>query len=133
MEESKGRVKVHLPKDHPTPRRNIEGITHLLNVTNFIRWDTLLDIVLLTKISVRRRTGSTMPMQLKKMNQTRKGSQKIKTLEEYVLISALTSAITHGSDTWLIESGASKHMIGHKDSLSCLTQKDIFSQGTTWR
>ena len=43
--------------------------------------------------------------------------------EEYVLISALTSSITHGSDTWLIDSGASKHMIGQKDSLSCLTQK----------
>ena len=30
--------------------------------------------------------------------------------EEYVLISALIGAITHGSDTWLIDSGASKHM-----------------------
>src|SRR5258708_7355184 len=30
--------------------------------------------------------------------------------DEYVLISALTGKITHGSDVWLIESGASKHM-----------------------
>jgi hypothetical protein len=30
--------------------------------------------------------------------------------EEYVLISALTGTVTHGSDTWLIDSGASKHM-----------------------
>ena len=44
--------------------------------------------------------------------------------EEYVLISALTGAITHGSDIWIIDNGASKHMTGHKDSLSCLTQKD---------
>ena len=44
--------------------------------------------------------------------------------EEYVLISALTGAITHGSDTWLIDSGASKHMTGHKDSLTRITQKD---------
>ena len=43
--------------------------------------------------------------------------------EEYVLISSLTGAITHGSDTWLINSGASKHMIRHKDSLSYLTKK----------
>ena len=48
----------------------------------------------------------------------------MKTSEEYVLISSLTGEITHGSDTWLIDSGASKHMTGHKDSLSCLTQKD---------
>ena len=43
--------------------------------------------------------------------------------EEYVLISALIESISHGSDTWLIYSGSSKHMIGHKDSLSCITQK----------
>ena len=34
--------------------------------------------------------------------------------DEYVLISALTGNITHGSDDWLIDSGASKHMIGFK-------------------
>jgi hypothetical protein len=44
--------------------------------------------------------------------------------EEYVLISSLTGTITHGSDTWLIDSGASKHMTGYKDSLSKLVQKD---------
>ena len=43
--------------------------------------------------------------------------------EEYVLISAHTGEITHGSDTWLMDSGASKHMRRHKDSLSCITQK----------
>ena len=43
--------------------------------------------------------------------------------EEYVLVSALTGSISHGSDTWIIDSGSSKHMIGHIDYLSCLTQK----------
>jgi hypothetical protein len=38
--------------------------------------------------------------------------------EEYVLISTLTGTITHGSDTWLIDSGASKHMTCYKDSFS---------------
>ena len=28
------------------------------------------------------------------------------------------------NDTWLVDSGASKHMIGYKDSLSCLVQKE---------
>ena len=60
--------------------RITKGITHLLNVTHVIIWDTLLDIVLLTKIILRRRTGNNMPMQLKKMNQTRIGSHRMKTL-----------------------------------------------------
>ena len=44
--------------------------------------------------------------------------------EDYVLISTFTGSISLGSDTWLVDSGASKHMIGYKDSLSCLVQKD---------
>ena len=36
--------------------------------------------------------------------------------EEYVLIFNLTRNATHGSDTWLVDSGASKHMTGYKDS-----------------
>ena len=35
--------------------------------------------------------------------------------EEYVLISALTGIISHGSDDWIIDSGASKHMTGFKE------------------
>ena len=37
--------------------------------------------------------------------------------EEYALISALTENITHGSNDWLIESGASRHITGFKESL----------------
>jgi hypothetical protein len=44
--------------------------------------------------------------------------------EDYVFISALTGTVTHGSDTWLIDSGASKHMTGYEDSLSSLIHKD---------
>ena len=44
--------------------------------------------------------------------------------EEYVLISALTSSVSSGNDTWLVNSGASKHMTSYKDSLSFLIQKD---------
>ena len=36
--------------------------------------------------------------------------------EEYVLISTLTVTVPHGSNDWLIDSGASKHMTGFKDS-----------------
>ena len=44
--------------------------------------------------------------------------------EEYVLISSLTGSVSPGNDTWVIYSGASKHMIGFKESLSCLEQKE---------
>ena len=36
--------------------------------------------------------------------------------EEYVLISALTSTISHGSNDFLMDSGASKHMTRYKES-----------------
>jgi hypothetical protein len=44
--------------------------------------------------------------------------------EEHVLISTLIGTITHGSDTWLVDSGASKKMTRYKDSLSDLVQKN---------
>jgi hypothetical protein len=44
--------------------------------------------------------------------------------EEYVLISSLTGTATHGSDIFLVDSGASKQMTCYKDSLSNLTHKD---------
>ena len=44
--------------------------------------------------------------------------------EEYVFISALTGTVTHGSDTWLVDSGASKHMIGYQYTLLNLIKKD---------
>ena len=44
--------------------------------------------------------------------------------EEYVLISALTGSVSPGNDTWLVDSGASKHMTSYKDSLSCPVQKE---------
>jgi hypothetical protein len=44
--------------------------------------------------------------------------------EEYGLISSLTGIVIHGGDIWLVDSGASKHMKGYKDSFSNLTHKD---------
>ncbi len=35
-------------------------------------------------------------------------------IEEYVLYFALFGAVTLGSDIWLIDNGASKHMTGQK-------------------
>jgi transposase InsO family protein len=51
-------------------------------------------------------------------------------IEDYVLISALLGLVSPGEDTWLIDSGASKHMTGQRDILSCLSEKK-FSQKVT--
>jgi transposase InsO family protein len=45
-------------------------------------------------------------------------------IEEYVLFSALSRSVTLGEGTWLIDSGASKHMTGHKNTLSSLIEND---------
>ena len=44
--------------------------------------------------------------------------------DEYVLISALIGNITHGSDDWLINSGAYKHMTGFKESFVRLSEHE---------
>ena len=44
--------------------------------------------------------------------------------EEYVLIFALTGNITHGSNDWLIDGEASKHMTGFKESFVKLPEHE---------
>ena len=44
--------------------------------------------------------------------------------EEDVLFSALCGSVTPREDTWLIDSGASKDMIGKKQTLSRLEEKN---------
>jgi hypothetical protein len=46
-------------------------------------------------------------------------------IEDYVLISSLSGSVSHGEDTWLIDSGASKHITGQRDILSSLTEKNF--------
>ena len=51
-------------------------------------------------------------------------------IEDYVLISALSGSISPGEDTWLIDSGASKHMTSQKNILSSLTEKNFPQKAT---
>jgi hypothetical protein len=51
-------------------------------------------------------------------------------IKDHVLILALSGSITPGEDTWLIDSGASKHMTGQRNILSCISEKK-FSQKVT--
>jgi hypothetical protein len=46
-------------------------------------------------------------------------------IEDYVLFSTLSGSVIPGEDTWLIYSGSSKHMIGQRDILSSLTEKEF--------
>jgi hypothetical protein len=46
-------------------------------------------------------------------------------IEDYVLISSLSGSVSPGEDTGLIDSGASKHMTGQRDILSCLTEMNF--------
>ena len=44
-------------------------------------------------------------------------------IKDHVLISALSRSVTPREDTWLIDSGASKHMTGKRNTLSCISEK----------
>ena len=69
-----------------------------------------------------------MLMLQKMMNHPRKRtryeSESSSSEDEYVLISALTINITHGSNDWLIDSRDSKHMIGFKESFVRLSEHE---------
>jgi hypothetical protein len=49
----------------------------------------------------------------------------MKMIKDHVLISTLSGSISPGEDTWLIDSGASKHMTGKKNTLSCISKNKV--------
>jgi hypothetical protein len=51
-------------------------------------------------------------------------------IKDHILILALSGSVTPREDTWLIDSGASKHMTGQRNILSCISEKK-FSQKVT--
>jgi hypothetical protein len=51
-------------------------------------------------------------------------------IKDHVLISTLSGSVTPGEDTWLIDSGAFKHMTRQRNILSCILE-NIFSQKVT--
>ena len=53
----------------------------------------------------------------------RRKQAKEEDVEEYVLFFALSRSIIPREDTWLIDSGVSKHMTGQKKTLSKLEEK----------
>ena len=56
--------------------------------------------------------------------------QPMKMIKDHVLISSLSGSVSPREDTWLIDSSASKHMMGKKNTLSCILENK-FSQKVT--
>jgi hypothetical protein len=56
----------------------------------------------------------------------------MKMIKDHVLISALSGSVSPGEDTWLIDSGESKHMTGKKNILLYF-RKEVFPESDSWR
>ena len=78
----------------------------------------MLDAILVTKRDTRKRFSHPEKETRKKDEPTNKifKREKDDSDEEYVLISTLTGTITNGSNDWIVDSGASKNMMGYKES-----------------
>jgi hypothetical protein len=57
----------------------------------------------------------------------------MKMIKDHVLISALSGSISPGEETWLIDRGASKHMMGKKKYSLLYFRKEVFSESNSWR
>jgi hypothetical protein len=100
-----------------------ENISPPINVTIVIRWDSLLRIVLPEWKNTRGEIKKRHHAHATEDDEPPKKLAK-EEIEEYVLFSALLGYMTVGEETWLIDSGASKHMTGEKNTLSRLIEKD---------
>ena len=94
-----------------------------MNASYVTRWDTLQEIVH-SKHSNSRRVKKFHSHAIEDDDEDKeKKNEDEDSNEEYVLISTLTGLVSHGSDTWLVDSGASLHMTGYKYYFQCLVQK----------
>ena len=109
------------PKVRTFTKITLEKICLELDVIHVMRKDTMLENVLETKMSHKKKGNKRIHHahaaedDEPSTKRTRYESEDSSSEEEYVLISTLTGNITHGSNDWLIDSGASKHVIGFKE------------------
>ena len=96
-----------------------------------MKYDTLQEIVLKAKETFTRRKNNKRRHHAHAAEDDEPSTKKTKyesedssSDEEYVLISALMGNITHGSNDWLIDTRASKHMVGFKESFVRLSEHD---------
>ena len=119
---------ITIPKVSIHIKITLEEIYLVSDATRVMRNDTSPDNVLETKVALKRRRNTKEDIMLtlhRMMNlQKRVNEEDSSSDEEYVLISALTGIVTHGSNYWLIDSGASKHMTGFKESFVKLSKHE---------
>ena len=96
-----------------------------------IKEDTLQNNVLETRLTLirRRETREDIMLMLQRMMNLhqREPDMKVKILHARMnmfFIFARIGNITHGSDDWIIDSGASKHMTGFKESFVKLSEHE---------
>ena len=88
------------------------------NVIVVKNWDILLEICpLIKEVKERRKNKRHNPHIAKDDEPAFKKEKEEDSSEEYVLVAALTNSINYSDETWLVDSGAFRHMTGFKDSL----------------
>jgi hypothetical protein len=83
-------------------------ITHLYNATIVTRWDTLQKKFPARREEYKRKQKRYHAHAVEDEESPAKILRE--QIKEHVLISTLLGLVTPGEDTWLIDSGASKHM-----------------------
>ena len=63
-------------------------------------------------------------MKLQQLHTHHHKKQRNEDHTEFFFISSLSGMVPTTSDTWFIDSGASKHMIGYKENLSEVVEKE---------
>ena len=76
----------------------------------------------------RRSQASTAEEEEPKKKKSAKSSKEEESRREYYLISTLSRSITNGANSWLVDSGASRHMTGFREVLTSYRRKKIANQ-----
>ena len=61
-------------------------------------------------------------------NKSKRSSSPQEKKKDYLLVSALSGNIVNNKDSWLVDSGASRHIIGYKEILSDFRKKNFSVQ-----
>ena len=100
----------------------------------FQRWNAIIVIRLGTLLRIggsprgSLKEDSKPLLQKKKKKKNTKATKEDEPRREYYLISALSGSITNHAKSWLVDSGASKHMTGNRGVLTIYRMKKFTTQ-----
>ena len=72
--------------------------------------------------------ASTTEEEEPKKKKSAKSSKEEESRREYYLISSLSGSITNNANSWLVDSGASRHMTGFREALTSYRKKKFANQ-----